>query len=206
MVSAFYGGSFDPPHCGHLAVARGALASGRCDLVRFVVGAQPPHKQGLTGASFAHRAEMCRLLISGESGMEVSEIEKNFNGAVSYTVEALKLYREYYGETPVLLIGADSLLSLHTWKSAAELATDYQILTYPRKGFEVSLSALREYWDDTVAAKLFDGVLPGEFFEISSNKIRKSMAKNSLTGNISNNNESPAVREYISRHRLYQEK
>ena len=110
MKSAFFGGSFDPPHLGHLAVARGALASGRCDLVRFVVGARPPHKAGVAQSSFADRLAMTEALIAGEKAMEVSDLEARLPaGKPTYTIEALELYRDVYGEKPILLIGADSL-------------------------------------------------------------------------------------------------
>ncbi len=200
MASAFFGGSFDPPHLGHLAVARGALASGKCDLVRFVVGARPPHKIGVRQSSFADRMAMTAALIAGCAGMEVSDLETRLPAdRPTYTIDALALYRIVYDEAPVLLVGADSLLQLHTWRAAEKLVDEYEIATYPRPGCEVTREALQSHWSAARAEKLLAGVLPGELFAVSSSELKK------LLGTKACNLETTAVREYVLSHRLYEE-
>src|ERR1700722_18781834 len=87
---AFFGGSFDPPHCGHLAVARAAQSALALDTVLFApVGAQPLKPQGST-ASFEDRVAMTRLAIAGEAGFAVSPIEAPKPSAFpNYTLETL---------------------------------------------------------------------------------------------------------------------
>ena len=207
QITAFFGGSFDPPHYGHLAVARGALASGKCGHIMWVPAFAPPHKLNSERAPFEDRMAMVDILISKERGMSVSDIEASLAKQPSYTIEILEAVEKINGSRPALLIGADSLLQLHTWCRGAELAANYLILTYPRKGYEITAGALAEFWDDrTIVEKLLSGVIPGRFFEISSSEIRNSMEKNGNAGNIKKMTENvPEINAYIESHCLYGE-
>ena len=83
---AYYGGSFDPPHSGHLGVARAAVASGRTDRVLFAPAFVPPHKVNSERASFRDRCNMVKLLIGGEPGFALCDIEGRLKlTPVSYT-------------------------------------------------------------------------------------------------------------------------
>ena len=88
---AFFGGSFDPPHLGHLAVAHAALAALPLDTVLFApVGAQPLKPAGST-ASFDDRVEMTRLAIEGERAFRISLADApRPNGKPNYTLETLR--------------------------------------------------------------------------------------------------------------------
>ena len=206
VLTAFFGGSFDPPHAGHLAVARGALNSGRCAHVMWVPAYAPPHKLDRRRAPFEHRLKMVELLIKNESSMSVSDIEAKIAKRPSYTIDILLELEAQSGIRPALLIGADSLLQLHTWHRAKELAENWQILTYPRKDSPVTMEALQQHWQEKIAGKLFDSIIPGKFFEISSTEIRNSMEKNTITGNIKCMTENiPEIGDYMTRHRLYGE-
>lgn len=206
LITAFFGGSFDPPHYGHLAVARGALKSGACDHVLWAPAFAPPHKLEARRAPFADRMKMVELLIKNENGMSVSDIEAKIARKPSYTIDILLELEALSGSRPALLIGADSLLQLHTWHRADELVENWKILTYPRKTSPVTLEALTSHWQLKTARKLYSGVIPGKFFEISSTEIRNSMEKNTLTGNIKCMTENiPEIGDYIVRHRLYGE-
>ena len=206
IITAFFGGSFDPPHAGHLAVARGALNSGACHHVLWVPAFAPPHKLNIRRAPFADRMAMVELLIKNEPSMSVSDIEAKIARKPSYTIDILLELEKINHIRPALLIGADSLLQLHTWHRAEELAENWQILTYPRKTSPVTLEAIQEHWSREIAGKLFSGVIPGKFFEISSTEIRNSMEKNELTGNIKCMTENiPEIGDYIIRHQLYGE-
>ncbi len=199
MKSAFFGGSFDPPHAGHLAVARGALDSGKCDFVRWVVGRTPPHKLAAKRAPFPDRLAMVELLIGNEKAMAVSDLEAHLPQEVpTYTIDALALYETLYGERPALLIGADSLLELHTWREAYRLVCEYEILTYQRPGCRVSEMTLSANWGDREVEKLLSGVLPGELWNMSSTQIRKD-----VKAKCAEKDENAAVRDYIAAHRLY---
>ena len=207
-VTAFFGGSFDPPHRGHLGVARGALNSGMCSKVVWVPSWSQPHKQGKKTAAFLHRLKMVELLISKETQMCASDLEQRISLQPSYTFEVLKHFvRELPpDETPALLIGGDSLLALHTWHKAQELAEQVLILTYPRPGVTISREVLLPVWGEKITGKLLSGVMNGEFFEISSTGIRNSMENFQKAGNI--NSEANVmtdrrIEDYCRRHGLY---
>lgn len=200
----FFGGSFDPPHCGHLGIARGALESGKCDRVVWFPGFVPPHKKNSSRAAFNDRMAMVNLLIAGENAMEVSDFENRLQLSPSYTIEVLRnLEKAGYGRFS-LLIGADSLLNLHSWHRAEELVNGYDFIIYPRPGCEVSPEALSKFWDGKVVEKLLDSMIGGSFFEISSSEIKKTMEKNHIRDNIIDTAMlTPEVAEYIKEHNLY---
>ncbi len=125
---AFFGGSFDPPHLGHLAVARAARAAFALDAVLFApVGVQPLKLEGST-ASFEDRLAMTRLAIAGGPGFEVSLVDAPRPAAgrkstPNYTIDTLESLRGSLapGSTLFCLLGADSFLSLRHWHRAAEI-------------------------------------------------------------------------------------
>jgi nicotinate-nucleotide adenylyltransferase len=121
---AFFGGSFDPPHGGHLAVARAARSTFSLDRVLFTpVGAQPLKPEG-PAASFDDRVAMIRLAIEGETGFDVSLADApKPNGDPNYTLETLQELKRQLGADCDLycLMGADSFFSLRRWHRAAEI-------------------------------------------------------------------------------------
>jgi len=135
---AFFGGSFDPPHLGHLAVARAARAALGLDTVLFApVGAQPLKPQGST-AGFQDRLEMTRLAIAGEPGFTISLADApNDLGAPNYTLETLFRLRDELAEGGALfcLVGADSFVGLRHWHRAAEIPFAAPLVVASRPSF-----------------------------------------------------------------------
>jgi nicotinate-nucleotide adenylyltransferase len=121
---AFFGGTFDPPHLGHLGVARAARAALGLDLVLFApVGAQPLKPQG-TVASFEHRMAMTRLAIASDPAFALSLADApQPSGAPNYTLETLLALRAQLPPSSALfcLMGADSFASFRRWHRAAEI-------------------------------------------------------------------------------------
>jgi nicotinate-nucleotide adenylyltransferase len=121
---AFFGGSFDPPHLGHLAVARAARDAFMLDTVLFApVGAQPLKMNGST-ASFEDRVELTRLAIAGEPGFAVSLADApKPSGMPNYTIDTLLGLRAELPPDAALfcLMGADSFFGLRQWHRAAEI-------------------------------------------------------------------------------------
>jgi nicotinate-nucleotide adenylyltransferase len=134
---AFFGGSFDPPHQGHLAVARAARAALALDTILFApVGAQPLKPQGST-ASFEDRVAMTRLAIAGEAGFAVSLIDAPKPSAFpNYTLETLLRLRAELPPDGALfcLMGADSFLGLRRWHRAAEIPFVAPLIIASRPG------------------------------------------------------------------------
>lgn len=116
----FYGGTFDPVHNGHLAIARAARDALGCT-VRLMPAADPPLRAA-PGATASDRARMLALAVAGEPGLCVDRRELERSGP-SYTVDTLRELRAgLAGQPPVaLLMGADSFLSLPAWKDWQDL-------------------------------------------------------------------------------------
>ena len=205
IVKAFFGGSFDPPHYGHLGIARAALASGRCSHVEWFPAAEPPHKLNASRAPFHHRMNMVRNLIAGENSMSVSDFENRLAISPSYTIDVLTALEEETNEKYKLLIGADSLLNLHTWHEAEKLVRSTDFIIYPRAGAEITKEQLLCHWDPQTVEKLFSSLISGTFFEISSTEMKKTMEKNQFRGNIMQKEGfPPEIADYICEHQLYQ--
>lgn len=138
---AFFGGSFDPPHLGHLAVARAARAALDLDTVLFApVGAQPLKPQGST-AGFEDRVAMTQLAVAGERGFEVSLIDAPRPGAApNYTLETLERLRSelHPGTELFCLMGADSFFGLRNWHRAAEIPFAASLIVASRPGQTLS--------------------------------------------------------------------
>ncbi len=134
---AFFGGSFDPPHLGHLAVAHAALAALPLDTVLFApVGAQPLKPAGST-ASFDDRVEMTRLAIDGESALRISLADApKPNGKPNYTLETLLEVKQGLppGSQLYLLMGADAFGGLQQWFRAAEIPFAAPLIVASRPG------------------------------------------------------------------------
>lgn len=149
---AFFGGSFDPPHLGHLAVARAARAALGLDAVLFApVGAQPLKPDG-SMASFEDRVEMTRLAIAGERGFELSLADApRGHGAPNYTVDTLERLRAglIAGSTLFCLVGADSFAQLRLWHRAAEVPFTAHLIVASRPGLPL----------DDLRAKLPEGLV-----------------------------------------------
>jgi nicotinate-nucleotide adenylyltransferase len=134
---AFFGGSFDPPHMGHLAVARAAREALALDAVLFApVGAQPL-KPGGAAASFEDRAAMTRLAIAGERGFELSLADApKASGAPNYTLETLVSLRDGLapGGKLFCLMGADAFVGLKDWRGADKIPFVAPLIVASRPG------------------------------------------------------------------------
>jgi nicotinate-nucleotide adenylyltransferase len=134
---AFFGGTFDPPHRGHLAVARAAQRALRLDAVLFApVGAQPLKPLGST-ASFDDRVTMTRLAIEGDPAFSVSLADApSPTGAPNYTIDTLTALRAQLPPDAELycLMGADSFVGLRRWHRGAEIPFVAPLIVASRPG------------------------------------------------------------------------
>jgi nicotinate-nucleotide adenylyltransferase len=121
-----FGGTFDPPHVGHLLAAVDAVDGLELDRLTFVPAAAQPFKVGQIAADARHRLEMVRLMIEGDPRFSVDAIEIDRDG-LSYTVDTLTEYAARAPESErFLLVGADVPAAFGAWKSPRrilELAT-----------------------------------------------------------------------------------
>ncbi len=117
----FFGGTFDPPHRGHLEPARCAAAALGLDAVVFVPAGSPPHKQGEPVTSFGHRFAMAVLATRDEPGFLVSDLEAARRGP-TYTVDSVPLLcRAWPAEQAFFILGSDSFVQITTWHRWVEL-------------------------------------------------------------------------------------
>ncbi|QSH41592.1 nicotinate (nicotinamide) nucleotide adenylyltransferase [Lentisphaerota bacterium ZTH] len=173
MRTAFFGGTFDPPHLGHLKLAEHILASGITERIMFVPAFSPPHKRGKRISSFEDRLQMLKLLLKDNENIIISDIERRAQLSPSYTVSILKLIeQENPGINLQILIGGDSLAYFHTWHKAEELMKNWEIITYPRRDCDPARDDLLQHWNPKEADILLQSKLQMPYFEISSTSLR----------------------------------
>jgi nicotinate-nucleotide adenylyltransferase len=142
-----FGGTFDPIHNVHLAMAKAAQDHARLDLVLFVVSARPPHKAGEFVASAENRYAMVQAAVNGNPAMAASRIELDRQGP-SYTVDTLaNLQTEYPQADLYLILGEDSVADLPQWKNFKAIMERATILAIPRPGHFDVPETVRAHYD-----------------------------------------------------------
>jgi nicotinate-nucleotide adenylyltransferase len=169
------GGTFDPPHVGHLWLATLAADAVGLDRVLFMPAAQPPHKGGQLVSRATDRLLMTRLAIAGDPGFELCPIEMERPGP-SYTIDSIdELERVYAGQAQLfLLMAADSLNAIDTWREPDRLLERIEWVVGPRPGSELpDRSALEERFGER-ASRIH--LLSGPSLDVSSSEIRRRVA------------------------------
>ena len=204
-----YGGTFDPVHAGHLAVAHAARAATGADIA-FLPAADPPHRAA-PGASAEQRAHMLDLAIAGEAGFRVDRRELRREGP-SYTVDTLRELRTEAGPAAPLawLVGADAFRGLASWHQWTDLMDLAHFVVAVRPGHELDAlppdlaAACSGRWADTPAALarapaggLFRLVMP--LHPASATELRRRLRAGEGDGGWL----EPQVRDYIARQGLY---
>lgn len=134
MHVGVFGGTFDPPHVGHLVAARDALEGLGLDRVRFVPTHRSPFKDGDCGSAPEMRLEMVRRAVMGEPDFEVSRVEVD-RPAPSYTVDTLRILAEREPEVRwTLLLGVDQWAAFGDWKEPRDIARLARIAVLTRDG------------------------------------------------------------------------
>jgi nicotinate-nucleotide adenylyltransferase len=127
-----FGGTFDPPHFAHLAIAERAREELALDRVLFVPAGRPPHKNARAVVAIADRLAMTRLAVKRQPAFRVSDLEANRTGP-SYTVDTLETLAARYPDVElVLVIGEDSLAELPTWRDPERVLELASVAVAPR--------------------------------------------------------------------------
>lgn len=197
------GGTFDPIHLGHLALARAARSSLGLDEILFVPAALPPHKLGRPISPASDRLAMVELAVEGEPATAVSTIELDRPGP-SYTFDTVRelLDRAERADQPVdvtVILSAESFADLPEWHSADRLVALATIAVAPRPGHPLpEPTALADRLPGLVGRlAVVHGTLP----DISASKIRARVA----AGRPIDHLVPPRVAAYIEEHHLYRE-
>ena len=209
-----YGGTFDPVHNGHLAIAcavRDALAAD----VRLIPAADPPHKDE-PHADARHRARMLGLATAGEPGIVVDRRELRRDGP-SYTIDTLHGLRAELGDQlPIAwLIGSDSLAALDSWHRWRELFGVAHILAVERAGSHVDAASLGRH-APAVQSEIAPRWRPAEQLQASPSggfavlplpcrraESSTELRRRILAGEPWQDWVPPPVAAYIGQHRLY---
>ncbi|MDX1532260.1 MAG: nicotinate-nucleotide adenylyltransferase [Rhodothermales bacterium] len=129
-----FGGSFNPPHLAHLAVAEAAREQADLDRVLWLPAATSPFKQGEALPAPEHRLAMTRLAVEGNPAFGVSDVEVR-RGGVSYTVDTVRAVQAAHPEAALfLLLGGDGLAGFRQWRAWEELLGRVRLLVYRRPG------------------------------------------------------------------------
>ena len=190
------GGSFNPIHCGHVALARAALESGRVERVLFLPTGNPPHKKEGLADKF-DRLRMVELAVEHEAGMAVCREEIDRDGVI-YTVDTLAaLKRKMPDCTLTYLIGADTLRALGTWRRVETVIERCKFLVMMREGAtREEVIRLAGLWTQRGAQIDF---LDARKMDISSTQIREQIQKGLPFERL----VPQAVADYIHEHGLY---
>ena len=203
MKIGIYGGTFNPPHMGHLAAARAAVDALGLDKLLLVPAALPPHKELPPGTPAAeHRLAMTQrmadaLLMPEVVSVSTLELERQGKSYTSDTLEEIR--RQYPGAELWLLMGTDMFLTLHLWHDPAEILKLAGVCAFGRteRDGQSLFAPQRDYLTKTFGARVETIALPG-LVEISSTRLRE-LLKEGRGGEYL----LPSVYGYILMHRLY---
>ncbi len=176
------GGTFDPPHLGHLALAQEAHARLGLDRVWFAPAATPPHKRGRAMSSATDRRAMVELAIAGDERFGLDTVDLDRPGP-AYTVETLTLLRARWGDSAWIgfIIGWDMLLNLPTWHDpAAALGLLDVVIAARRPGYsgqDDEEQALADLERRLPGVRAHLVILPGPQLAISSTDLRERVAQ-----------------------------
>ncbi len=193
-----FGGTFDPPHLGHLILAAEARAQLNLTRLLWVLTPTPPHKLQQPISPIEDRLTMLKLALKDEPAFELSTMEMERPGP-HYTLDTLQVLADKYtGVDLILLLGGDSLRDLPTWYRPADLvAACRQIGVMRRPSNSVELSALEKQIPGiTDKVRFVDAPL----LEIASHEIRRRAS----SGLPFRYYLLPSVYDYVIEHKLYQ--
>ena len=166
MKTCLFGGTFDPPHFGHLIVAQTIFEAEHFDKIVFIPAHIPPHKKGKKISSLELRLEMLKIAIKDNPNFEISDIEIK-RGGISYSLETIRDYKEQTElsqDELFYLIGSDSLKLFYAWENPKAILKECQLIVAIRPGFRPSDIP------NWILAKIQFANIPR--IEISSSQIR----------------------------------
>lgn len=199
MRICIYGGTFDPPHIGHMHACREFLNAFTVDKMYVIPTSTPPHKIRSSTVSGEDRLEMCKLAFSEISPLiEISDVELKREGK-SYTADTIRYFKNEGNDEIYLLCGTDMLLTLGSWYNAEYILTNAKIVCMRREcdiEIEKDIQAKKEEYETKYGTEVH--VLDVCAIELSSSEIRNKINFSGDDGQITDK-----VLAYIKKNGLY---
>ncbi len=195
MKICIFGGTFDPPHIGHLLIAQTICEAENFDKIIFIPANISPHKRNVNATPVELRHQMLESAVASNPRFEISDIEIN-RGGISYSIDTIRQIKSDMGlksKDTYFLIGSDTLRIFHTWKDPQEILNECQVIVALRPGFKPSAI---ENW---ILSKVRFANIPR--IEISSTTIRNRWRENKTIRYM----VTQPVWEYINKKKLYSE-
>lgn len=190
------GGTFDPPHYGHLVLAENARAQLDLDRVLFAPAGEPPHKPEGPITPARHRVAMVEAAIADNAAFQLSRVDLDRPGP-HYSVDMLALLRDAYpGVALFSLIGGDSLAEFLTWRDPQGIVEQAQLAVMRRPGSQVDFASLERQLPDVRERLVW---LDAPYLEISGTDLRRRVRQGLPIRYL----VPPAVRRYLRERELY---
>lgn len=185
-----FGGTFDPVHNAHIAVAEAAKESLKLDFVIMMTGGNPPHKRDRKILDAKIRHIMLKKAIKGHSGLIACDWEIK-RDEYSYSVNTLRFLKRIFPEDRIFfIIGSDCIDTFDTWREPQEICRLCTLSVYQREGCKKSIESLKKKYNADIVT--VDGV----FLDVSSSRMRKDAA-------FMKENTNAEVFSFIKKYRLY---
>lgn len=182
------GGTFDPPHVGHLALGVWARDQLGLDHVLMTVAHDPWQKAGRPVTPARHRLAMVELAVAGVGGLQASDIELQ-RGGPSYSIDTVLEVMDHLGcDEPILIVGSDAAAGLDTWHRAPELRALARIAVAGR-GRDGGRPPAGWRWDHVEVPRI----------DVSSSDLRERLRSGRAVDGV----VAPTVVDYIAQHELY---
>jgi nicotinate-nucleotide adenylyltransferase len=193
MKLCLFGGTFDPPHVGHLIIGEFAYENLNVEKVLFIPAYIPPHKTSQDFSSPDIRFKMLELSIQGNPHFQISRIELDRTG-ISYSIDTIREIRNEFNleqNDLFFLIGSDSLIEFHTWKNPEEIVSLTQVVVASRPFFDKKM--VKNSFLDKI------NFLNAPYIDISSSMVRERVRKKKSIRYI----VTKEVNEFIIKNKLY---
>lgn len=192
-----FGGTFDPPHLGHLILASEAAHQFKLERVLWMLAPDPPHKLEQPITPLPHRLEMLKCMTADNPLFEISYLEINRSGP-HYTIDSVQIFAEQEPKVDItLLIGGDSFRDLPKWRDpSALISAVHRIGVMRRPDDLIDMRTLESQFPGVIEKVSFIDVL---LQELSSHEIRRRIVQDEEYRYYL----FPSVYEYIEKNRLY---
>ena len=193
MKVCLFGGTFDPPHLGHLIIAQTIFEAENFDQIVFVPAYQPPHKNGMKISPVDQRLEMLNIAIKENPNFIMSDLEIERKG-LSYSIDTIMEYKKQNNLNSnelFYLMGSDSLRQFKKWKNPKMIIDESRVIVAIRPGFRPSDIP------NWILAKIQFASIPR--IEISSTTIRERWVNDKTIRYM----VTESVWQYINKNKLY---